>query len=147
MVHCIMVDCFHNSGKTKGIGFYRIPVVVTNQGEKAEELSRERRERWIAAISRDDITSKDVLSNERVCGRHFVSGQSAKPWDKYNVDWVPTLNLGNTKYQQENHDIKEVRAKRAKERRKRSLERQEREAAEKRKKIGVSGLPVRDMDF
>lgn len=44
-----MVDCFHNSGKTKGIGFYRIPVVVTNQGEKAEELSRERRERWIAA--------------------------------------------------------------------------------------------------
>ena len=45
MVHCIMVDCFHNSGKTKGIGFYRIPVVVTNQGEKAEELSRERRER------------------------------------------------------------------------------------------------------
>ena len=94
MVHCIMVDCFHNSGKTKGIGFYRIPVVVTNQGEKAEELSRERRERWIAAISRDDITSKDVLSNERVCGRHFVSGQSAKPWDKYNVDWAPTLNLG-----------------------------------------------------
>lgn len=64
MVHCIMVDCFHNSGKTKGIGFYRIPVVVTNQGEKAEELSRERRERWIAAIGRDDITSKDVLSNE-----------------------------------------------------------------------------------
>ena len=138
---------FHNSGKTKGIGFYRIPVVVTNQGEKAEELSRERRERWIAAISRDDITSKDVLSNERVCGRHFVSGQSAKPWDKYNVDWVPTLNLGKTKYQQENHDIKEARAKRAKERRKRSLERQEREAAEKRKKIDVSGLPVRDMDF
>ena len=64
MVYCIMVDCFHNSGKTKGIGFYRIPVVVTNQGEKAEELSRERRERWIAAIGRDDITSKDVLSNE-----------------------------------------------------------------------------------
>lgn len=142
-----MVDCFHNSGKTKGIGFYRIPVVVTNQGEKAEELSRERRERWIAAISRDDITSKDVLSNERVCGRHFVSGQSAKPWDKCNVDWVPTLNLGKTKYQQENHDIKEARAKRAKERRKRSLERQEREAAEKRKKIDVSGLPVRDVDF
>ena len=38
-------------------------------------------------------------------------------------------------------------AKRAKERRKSSLERQEREAAEKRKKIDVSGLPVRDMDF
>lgn len=76
-----------------------------------------------------------------------MSGQSAKPWDKYNVDWVPTLNLGKTKYQQENHDIKEARAKRAKERRKRSLERQEREAAKKRKKIDVSGLPVRDVDF
>ena len=53
MIHCIMVDCFHNSGKTKGVGFYRIPVVVTNQGEKVEELSKELRERWIAAISRE----------------------------------------------------------------------------------------------
>ena len=58
-----MVDCFHNSGKTKGIGFYRIPVVVTNQGEKAEELSIERRERWIAAISRDGLRRFRYLSS------------------------------------------------------------------------------------
>ena len=33
----------------------------------------------------------------RVCGRHFVSGQAAKAWGRYNVDWVPTLNLEHDK--------------------------------------------------
>ena len=32
-----------------------------------------------------------------VCGRHFVSGKAAKGWDRFNVDWVPTLCLGHSK--------------------------------------------------
>lgn len=42
-------------------------------------------------ISRADLTD-EILNNDRVCGRHFVSGQVAKAWDRYNVDWVPTLD-------------------------------------------------------
>ena len=61
-----------------------------------ENLSRERRSRWISAISRDDPTD-DILENDRVCGRHFVSGKAAKGWDRFNVDWVPTLCLGHSK--------------------------------------------------
>ena len=61
-----------------------------------ENLSRERRSRWISAISRDDPTD-DILENDRVCGRHFVSGKAAKGWDRFNVDWVPTLFLGHSK--------------------------------------------------
>jgi len=64
---------------------------VSNQGEEAEKLSRERRLRWISAISRADLTD-EILNNDRVCGTHFVSGQAAKSWDKCNVDSVPTLN-------------------------------------------------------
>lgn len=33
------------------------------------------------------------LKSERVCDRHFVSGKPALLWDRYNVDWKPTLNL------------------------------------------------------
>lgn len=32
-----------------------------------------------------------------MCGKHFVSGKAAKSWDKFNVDWVPTLNIGHNK--------------------------------------------------
>jgi len=59
-------------------------------------LSRKRRSRWISAISRSDLTD-DILENDRVCGRHIVSGRVAKSWDRYNVDCVPTLFLGHTK--------------------------------------------------
>ena len=70
--------------------------MVTNQGEEAQKLSEERRSRWISAISRDDLT-EEILENDRVCEKHFVSGRAAKSWDKFNIDWVPTLLLGHKK--------------------------------------------------
>lgn len=53
MDHCIIVDCSSNSRKDTAIGFFKIPSIVDKQGEEAEELSRERRERWILEISRN----------------------------------------------------------------------------------------------
>ena len=38
---------------------------------------------------------------ERVCGKHFVSGKPSPYWDKHNVDWVPTLELGKKSYGRE----------------------------------------------
>eukprot|EP00795_Rhopilema_esculentum_P017026 gene17026-8531_t len=74
---------------------------ATNSGIKLqqnsyEELTRERRGRWIAAISRIGLT-ENILKNDWVCFGHFVSGIAAKPWDRFNIDWVPTLNLGHNK--------------------------------------------------
>ena len=82
--------------KTWPLKFVRVPSVVTNQGKEAENLCTEWRSRWISAISKDDLTD-DILENDRVCGRHFVSGNAAKSWDRFNVDWVPTLCLGHSK--------------------------------------------------
>ena len=53
MDHCIIVDCSSNSRKDTAIGFFKIPSIVDKQGDEAEELSRERRERWILEISRN----------------------------------------------------------------------------------------------
>ena len=61
--------------------FSRVPKIVKKEGEMIEELMTRRRQAWISAISRDDLTD-DKLENERVCSRHFVSGQAAKQWDQ-----------------------------------------------------------------
>ena len=83
-----------------------------------------------------------MLKSERVCGKHFVSGKPALSWDKHNVDWVPTLQLGKKNYRpQLDHEANAERAERAKKREKLAVERQEREVPEKRRKLLESSLP------
>ena len=72
-------------------------------------------------------------------------------WDKHNVDWVPTLQLGKKNYSpQLDHEANLERAERAKKRQKLAVEQQEREVAEKRQKLLESSLPsvpVAQIDF
>ena len=83
-----------------------------------------------------------MLKSERVCGKHFVSGKPAPSWDKHNVDWVPTLQLGKKNYRSQlDHEANAERAERAKKREKLAVERQEREVSEKRRKLLESSLP------
>ena len=96
-----------------------MPSEVTNQGEEAQELSEERRSRWISAISHNNLT-EEILENDRMCEKHFVSGRAAKSWDKYNIDWVPTLLLGHKKAT-DRADHKEVAAKESERVREREL--------------------------
>ena len=143
MVLCIIVGCGNKSGKSSQkkdsvVKFCRVPKIVKNEGEVIEELTTSRRRAWISAISRDDLTD-DKLENERVCSRHFVSGQAAKQWDQFDIDWVPTLHLGHTKRP---HRIDpRLNADRA-ERRKRRQEKIDREISEKMKKLNEPGDTV-----
>ena len=94
----------------------------------------------------------NILESERVCDRHFVSGKPAATWDKHNIDWLPTLNLGKMEFKgDEQNDQKqkasEERAERAKERRKRAIERQELEVEQKRKHLNVSGDRIVGIHF
>ena len=77
MVNCIIYGCHARSDREKDLSFSRVPNVLKNKGEKMEELSIERRTKWISAISRENL-SDSILQNQRVCGRHFVSGKAAK---------------------------------------------------------------------
>ena len=86
-----MVGCSKRSGRDKDVSFNRVPVIIRNESELTEKLTTERRRKWISAISRDDITEKK-MENDRVCSSHFVSGKPASNWDKFDIDWVPTLN-------------------------------------------------------
>ena len=71
-----------------------IPSIINDQGEETQELTKVRWKKWISAMSRDDFKYKDILKSEGVCGRHFVSGKPSQHWDKHNVYWIPSLNLG-----------------------------------------------------
>ena len=69
MILCMIVGCGSKSGRDEGLYFARVPSVVTDQREETQELSKERRSRWVSAISRDDLT-EEILENDRVCEKH-----------------------------------------------------------------------------
>lgn len=125
-----------------------MPSIDTNHGEQAEELSLEHRTRWIAAISRNDLTEQ-ILKNDCVCSCHFISGQPAKDFDKFNVDWVPTLNLGHSKRTKKDSSIKADQdwAEQAKARRKKKLNETKAEIEEKKLDLNDEGTQACNISF
>lgn len=73
--HCGVLHCLSSSEKTPLKKFFRVPRVVSNQGERDRRLSTFRRKVWTAALSRTrpELSDKDVLQLE-ICEDHFVSG-------------------------------------------------------------------------
>lgn len=148
----MIVGCGSKSGRNKGLYFARVPSIVTSQGEETKHLSEERRSKWITAISRDDLTEA-ILENDRLCGKHFVSGRAAKPWDKYNIDWIPTLHLGLNKKQRSNLETATKRGERARNReQKRSLPFNTEHTSDeglftKRKMLNEPGTEILNIDF
>lgn len=134
MVLCLIVGCGNKTGKIRPtaekVSFFHVPRVVVNQGEYMEELTAERRRRWISAMSREDLTDS-ILENDRVCSEHFVSGEPAKDWNRFNVNWFPTLCLGHSKQQLKDPEAAEAQSRRAAERQKRQSELLEKEIKEK----------------
>ena len=65
MVLWVVVGCSSKSGKQKGLGFFRMPKIITNQGKESEELATRKRNEWISAVSHGDATNKRVLESER----------------------------------------------------------------------------------
>ena len=122
MVLCVVVGCSSKNGKDKGLGFFRIPKIITNQGEEQEELTTRRRKEWISAVSRDDATNNRVLESERVCSKHFVFGEPAPDGDQFHVNYVPTVALGKKKYIKKDLENAAERALRAKKRRQQAIE-------------------------
>ena len=147
MVLCLFVDCHARSGRDKDVSFFRVPVIDRNHGEEEEERSAERRTKWIAAISRDHLTEQ-ILKNDRVCSRHFISGRPANSWDKYNADWVPTLNLGHTKSNNKDKGkVVQERTERAKARRKKKLDDVKTMIEEKKLRLNDEGTQVSYVSF
>ena len=96
MVLCLVLGCSKRSGRDKDVSFFRVPKVIKNRGKQEYELSKRRRDGFLAAISRDGL-KKTILDNDRICSRHFISGKPAYLYDQTNPDWLPSLHLGHSK--------------------------------------------------
>ena len=96
MVLCILVGCSNRSGRDKDVSFYCIPVIRTTRSEREFQLRKARREGFLAAIFRQDLTNSK-LENERIWSRHFVTGKPADLFDETNPDWLPSQLLRHSK--------------------------------------------------
>ena len=47
---CAVVGCGNRSDRDEGTRFFRLPSVITHQGEKTHDLSKNRRDLWLARI-------------------------------------------------------------------------------------------------
>ena len=96
MVICVVVGCSKRSDRDHDISFHWIPAVVRHTDKWELELSKRRRDGYLAAISREGLDVNN-LGKYRICSRHFISGEPAKLFDCTNPDWLPTMNLGHSK--------------------------------------------------
>ena len=76
MVLCIVIGCSKRSGRDKDVSFFSIPTIISHRIKKDRKLSTERRAGLFSVISRADLTDK-ILQNDRICSRHFISGNPA----------------------------------------------------------------------
>ncbi|KAL5021355.1 hypothetical protein ScPMuIL_000510 [Solemya velum] len=89
---CAMMVCSNRSDRDKK-SFFRLPTIITSQGEQTKQLSEKRQQAWLTAISQKDLTEKSY-PHTRVCQDHFISGHASKLYDTNNPDWAPSLLLG-----------------------------------------------------
>ena len=115
MVICAVLKCGNRSGRDKDKRFFRLPSVITHQGEKALELSGRRQLEWLARIKRKNLRPEQY-PNTRVCSDHFVSGSPSALFDENNPDWAPSLNLGYDSESMDSIEAKSGRYERAVER-------------------------------
>ena len=136
MVFCIIGDCGKKVDGIKSDSFLYL------------QLSRTKVKRLKSfAIDCADLKAKNILKTKRVCSRHFVSGKPVAGWDRFNVDWVPTLNVTKTKHSKKSVEAAADQNERAKTRRKNVMERQESKAAKKRELLNQSGERLVNVDF
>ena len=106
---CAVIGCGKRGDRDKGTSFYRLPSIITHQGEQTRRLSERRRREWLAAIRRQDIKPENYAYT-RVCSDHFIGGHPSKLYENTHPDWTPSRNLGYTKRREEDGGARYARA-------------------------------------
>ena len=148
MVLCNVWVCGSNSGKHKGLGFFRIPKIITNRSKKYEELTRKRRERWISAVSRGDTAEKNILETDKSLRLSFSPRTAIEglrsvhtrlgTFPKFRKERISTSK--ELKASVERPETVERRWKAA-------IEQQEQETTKKSELLEQSGDCICDLDF
>ena len=68
---CAVIGCSKRSGRDMGISFYRIPAIIKGRSKQELELSKKRRNEFLSAISREDLSDK-ITTNDRISSTHYL---------------------------------------------------------------------------
>lgn len=72
---CIVVNCGSRADRDT-VSFFAVPKALNfRHATHLNELSARRRQQWINAIKREDLT-ESKLKYEKVCNKHFMQGKS-----------------------------------------------------------------------
>ena len=91
---CGVIGCNNNQNNCS-YGFFRLPKVRKTTPEE-ENLSLERRRKWLANIKRSGLSNSQLATENstlKICGNHFYKKQPAKLFKANDPDWVPSINL------------------------------------------------------
>ena len=94
---CAIAICSNRAGRDNDKSFYRLPKVITHQGEETKPLAEERRKTRLARVSMADLHT-EKQTDIRVCSDHSVSGKLAALLDTTNEEWAPLLYLRHGKF-------------------------------------------------
>lgn len=70
---CAVVGC-GSRGDRDSNSFFRIPAFPTRGTPEFMKLKTERREKWILALKRTDLT-ETKLKYATICDKHFITGK------------------------------------------------------------------------
>lgn len=101
MAKCCVKGCSNKLEVGSSIRMFRFPALL-EKPKSLVELSRQRRTAWLKALNRTNL-SEDALKTIGICSDHFVTGSPARLKDNTEVDWIPTIKMGN---QQRNRNEK-----------------------------------------
>ena len=73
VLKCSIYGCSNRKEREKDLHFYRLPSIISHQGEETKKLTSDRRREWMAKIGQD--FNNVNLDNVKVCSEHFVSGK------------------------------------------------------------------------
>ena len=91
---CAVIGC-GKRGDREGTSFYRLPSIISHQGEQKRELSERRRRKWLAAIWRQDIKPENYPYT-CVCSDHLIGGKPSTLYVTTHPDWIPSRHLGHS---------------------------------------------------
>lgn len=70
---CIVIGCGNRRFRDM-VSFFNVPTIrCFKHNIKKNELSKKRREEWLKAIQRADLTESKIR-HEKVCSIHFITG-------------------------------------------------------------------------
>ncbi|XP_060773833.1 transcription factor E2F6 isoform X2 [Neoarius graeffei] len=102
---CVVLGCSNRSNRETDKSFFRVPRELIKKGERTQDFTKRRRERWLSNLS---VQSKGAESKHaRVCSDHFVKGCPSGLFNDDDIDWAPTLKLGHDKVKQQSEEDKE----------------------------------------